>query len=467
MARSAYRLVAGTAGAVVPLLISNNAWAHSSDRGHVLLLPTGYYAAGGAIAVALSFAVLVFIPARLAALGSRGIIIALTPRRGRVIASLLSFALLVVLVVAGIIGSRDPLSNPLPLAIWTLLWVGFTLTQGVLGDLWRGTQPWYGLYRLLRRDGNSGPLKISRGIGCWPAIIFLFAFVWFELVYPAPEDPFVLAVVAASYWAATFIFMILLGYEAWAKSGEFLSIFFSMIARLSPFDGSGRELKLRRPGTKLATANPLSLSGTFFILLALASVSFDGLSKTFFWLGLNGINPLEFPGRSEIISTQTFGLILVFALLSAAYLAAIFVGERLSRTPRPIIEAAGQLVWSLIPIALAYHFSHYLVVFLVNLQYALVAASDPFALGWDLFGTAHLPIRAGIVAGAESAWIIWNAQAAAIILGHVLAVLIAHLHSARLHGDGWCAAIAQVPLAMLMVGYTVFGLWLLSTPTAG
>jgi hypothetical protein len=467
MTTGSFRLIAGAAG-LAPLLISSSAWAHSSERGHVLLLPTGYYAVGGAIAVALSFVVLVFIPAqRLAALANRGIIIAPTPHRGRVIASLLSFALLIVLVAAGIVGSRDPLSNPLPLAIWTLLWVGFTLIQGVLGNLWRGLNPWYGPYHLLRRDENSEPPKISSSIGCWPAIILLFAFVWFELVYPAPEDPFILAVVVASYWAATLIFMILFGYEAWVKSGEFLSIFLSMIARLSPFDGSGRELKLRRPGAKLTTADPLSLSGTFFILLALASVSFDGLSKTFFWFGLNGINPLEFPGRSEVIGTQTFGLILVFALLTAAYFAAVSFGERLSRTPRPIVEAAGQLVWSLIPIALAYHFSHYLVVFLVNLQYALVAASDPFALGWDLFGTAHLPIRAGIVAGAESAWLIWNAQAAAIILGHVLAVLIAHLLSTRFHGDDRRDAIAQIPLALLMVGYTVFGLWLLSTPTAG
>ena len=50
-------------------------------------------------------------------------------------------------------------------------------------------------------------------------------------------------------------------------------------------------------------------------------------------------------------------------------------------------------MWSIVPIALAYHFSHYLTALLVNGQYALVALSDPFALGWNLFGTAHMPVE--------------------------------------------------------------------------
>ena len=69
------------------------------------------------------------------------------------------------------------------------------------------------------------------------------------------------------------------------------------------------------------------------------------------------------------------------------------------------------------PIALAYHFSHYLTALLVNGQYALVALSDPFALGWDLFGTAHMPVAAAIAAGSDAAWVVWNAQAAAIVPG--------------------------------------------------
>jgi hypothetical protein len=139
----------------------------------------------------------------------------------------------------------------------------------------------------------------------------------------------------------------------------------------------------------------------------------------------------------------------------------------LSGNERPFLYCAGVLVWSIIPISLAYHFSHYLTALLVNGQYALAAASDPFAHGWNLFGTAETHVHAGIAAGHEAAWAIWNAQAAAIIGGHVLAVTAAHVIAYRLHGARRAAVLSQIPLGLLMVLYTVFGLWLLSTPTAG
>ncbi|MBN8931049.1 MAG: hypothetical protein J0G97_03830, partial [Rhizobium pusense] len=61
----------------------------------------------------------------------------------------------------------------------------------------------------------------------------------------------------------------------------------------------------------------------------------------------------------------------------------------------------------------------------------------------------------------------WNMQAGAIIAGHVLAVLVAHGLAFRLHPGPAKAAISQFPLTLLMIGYTIFGLWLLATPTAG
>src|SRR5690606_1437386 len=93
----------------------------------------------------------------------------------------------------------------------------------------------------------------------------------------------------------------------------------------------------------------------------------------------------------------------------------------------------GLMVWSIIPIALAYHFAHNLTSLLVDAQYAIKAISDPFALGWNLFGTANMPVSVGIVAGADHAWMIWNMQAAGIIGGHVVAVLVAHGLARKLH----------------------------------
>jgi hypothetical protein len=67
----------------------------------------------------------------------------------------------------------------------------------------------------------------------------------------------------------------------------------------------------------------------------------------------------------------------------------------------------------------------------------------------------------------HSVVMIWNLQAAAIVFGHIMAVAVAHVLSARLGGGVWRAPFAQMPLAALMVLYTLFGLWLLAAPNAG
>jgi hypothetical protein len=235
---------------------------------------------------------------------------------------------------------------------------------------------------------------------------------------------------------------------------------------LSPVSRQAR-LWLRFPGGKLDDAGPLPPSGVAFLLLALATVSFDGLMRTFFWLGLIGVNPLEFPGRSAVVLPNSIGLLVMFAALAAIFAIAVWLGATLAHLSQPVTEIAGLLVWSIVPIALAYHFSHYLGALVVNGQYALAAISDPFSNGWNLFGTAGYHIAAGATAGYEAAWIIWNLQSAAIIGGHLLAVILAHALAFRIAGNARTAAISQVPLAILMVGYTVFGLWLLSSPTGG
>ncbi|MGD9912765.1 MAG: hypothetical protein AB7S80_01700 [Rhizobiaceae bacterium] len=440
------------------------AFAHASDRGFVLLLPTGYYLLGGALAVIASFLALALLPRwsprRLGLLG------AAPPDALRVVTSCLAFAGFAALVSAGFAGSRDPLSNPLPLTIWTLLWIGLTLVQGLAGNLWHWISPWYGPARLMALATGGRRLRLPEWLGWWPAVILFFGFAWFELIDPAPDDPHRLATVSAIYFAGNLIAMAVFGYEPWARRGECLSAFFNLLARFAILgrDADGR-LSLSWPGARIADVPPLPLSGVLFLLLALSSVSFDGFSRTFVWMAANGINPLEFPGRTAMMATNSLGLAGAFVALSALFLICVLLGERLAGNRSPL-AAAGLLVWSLVPIALAYHFSHYLTALLVNGQYALVALSDPFARGWNLFGTADWQVTPGMIVGADSAWLLWNAQAGAIILGHVLAVLVAHAQAQRLHADRRAVALSQLPLTALMVGYTVFGLWLLSTPTA-
>ena len=47
---------------------------------------------------------------------------------------------------------------------------------------------------------------------------------------------------------------------------------------------------------------------------------------------------------------------------------------------------------TLLPIALGYHFAHYLVTFMVQIKYVLSTLSDPLAQGWNLFGLGAVKV---------------------------------------------------------------------------
>ena len=226
--------------ALAAALVPAEALAHASDRGHVLLLPTGHYIAGGAAAVALSFLVLAFAPpGPLDRLARWRLPLGSLPAGLRLWGSALSFLFLCLLVAAGFLGSRDPLSNPLPLVVWAVFWVGLPLVQGLLGDVWRWINPWHAPWRVLAAlSGRRVAARELPGrLGYWPAILQFFAFVWFELVHPAPDDPAVLATAVTVYFVANLAAMLVFGHEAWSRQGECLSAFLRMMARLGVVEG--------------------------------------------------------------------------------------------------------------------------------------------------------------------------------------------------------------------------------------
>ena len=461
-----YRAALGPAAAL--MLTTAQAQAHASGRGFVLLMPTETMQWSGAIAVALSFLLLALVPARALTAAFREITVARFPLpRVETGLSLIGLLFWGLVVFAGLTGARDPLANPLPLTVWTLLWVGFTIGCAVFGNLWAALNPWSGIMRLIGPDAPL--LRLPRRAGYAPALSGLMAFGWFEIVDIAPDDPARLAQAVAGYWLITLAAMVVFGERDWLERGEFLNVFFGFIGRVAPLRirrTEKVEVAVSLPGAGLISAATPPLSGALFILFALAIVSFDGTSETWWWLSQLGINPLEFPGRSAVVGANTVGLLLACGVLTAAFAASLGLGLLLTGRPPQWAEAAGRLALSIIPISLAYHFAHYLIALLVNGQYALATATDPLATGADLLGLGQFYVTTSFLNTRESVALIWQVQSGAIIVGHVIAVCIAHRMALDLWQGTRRAMIGQLPLAGLMIAYTVFGLWLLSQPTA-
>lgn len=73
------------------------------------------------------------------------------------------------------------------------------------------------------------------------------------------------------------------------------------------------------------------------------------------------------------------------------------LGERLS-----VIGLARLFVFSLVPIAIAYHLAHFLSFLLIFGQLIIPLASDPFGFGWNLFGSVDYDVYIGIWASNSS-----------------------------------------------------------------
>ena len=281
------------------------------------------------------------------------------------------------------------------------------------------------------------------------------------------------------YWCFTLAACLLFGEKYWLRYAEPFAVFFRLIGGCSPLlreptaggrNMSGRAtgtraklaVRLCLPGASFITRPPLPLSGVCFVLLTLSAVSFDGLNKTFTWLGALGINPLAFPGRSAVIAGNTLGLLLAFGALAAAFFLCVWAGYRARQSAVRFPHACGRLIYSLVPISLVFHLAHYLAALLTNSQYALLAFNDPFNLNWNLLAAKNHLVTTSFLTHLPSVSRLWSLQTLLIVLGHIIGITTAHLTALRLFPQP--AAASQLPLAALMVAYTLFGLWLLSTP---
>jgi len=512
--------------AVLMFVMPLTAHAHGFAQRYDLPVPLALYVTGAAVAVALSFVVIAFfVRGRRPAEDYPRFNLLGTPV-GRVLAHplllvfvrLASVALLVLIVVAGLLGDPNPFKNIAPTLVWVIWWVGFAYVSGLVGDLWAVINPWKAVYAaaeyFVRYNKPNARLSLSvtypKWLGDWPAVFLFLWFVWAELVWPASDVPTSLAYAVIIYSCITWVGMFVFGKHIWLRHGEVFSLAFSLLARFAPTEvrvtnrelcsscnaaecqrhdahcincyecfervaANEREWNLRPWAVGLLTEKPISLSRMVFVVVMLSSVTFDGLLATPLWSEVARWIILSEELRPLIISlqgitgdavaaTSTLALLFFIVVFQLVYL----LFSALTRWAIPsavraevsLGKVARLFVLSLIPIALAYHLAHYLSFLLIVGQYMIPLSSDPLGLGWDIFGTSLYMVNIGIV----DARFVWYTSVITIIVGHIIAVYLAHVMAIRTFRDNRTALLSQIPMLILMVGYTMISLWMLAQP---
>ncbi|HEX5526217.1 MAG TPA: fenitrothion hydrolase [Solirubrobacterales bacterium] len=377
-------------------------------------------------------------------------------------------------IYAGLHGTEAPDRNFALTFFYVTAWLGFPFFSAILGNVFRPFNPWRAIGRIVGgafeaiAGERPAHLRYPERLGRWPAAIGLLAVVWLEVVYGGSGgvavglSPEPVAVAALLYTAYTLAMMALFGVEEWCERGEVFSVYFGMFGRLGIFGARDGRLVRRRPFS--AATSWATVPGSAAVVIAsIASTSFDGaqdgayadaIKNVIEWFAEAGISLL-----TAVRATDTIFMLLTFAGVALVYTLGVR-GMRTVPGAPSLQKLRTGFAHTLIPIALAYLVAHYfsLFVFQEQAQFTYLL-SDPLGTGHtDLFGTAG----AGVDYNVLSANAIWYVQVAALVIGHVCGLMLAHDRALVYWPDYKKATASQYWMLAVMVAFTCFGLYLLS-----
>lgn len=385
-----------------------------------------------------------------------------------------SVAMLLLTIATGLFGNQDPLHNISMTAFWVVFLLGGTYATVVFGNVYAWLNPWQTLTAALARVApafDRARLPWPERLDAWPALALYLALIWIELSLRG--TPFTLGAMLAGYTVLNVAAVWAFGSTAWFRHGEVFSVFFRIVGTLAPVDYE-RGVALRAPGAGALDARPARLATVVFLLAMLASTAYDGLRETQSWSLLFWHDPLgvfsplfgDVPIREYIEARpwhrawDSAWMFVAPFVYFAVYALTVWLSRVVAGSDRPVRELLLDFAYTLVPIVVAYHAAHYATLLLDQGPKILSYASDPFGRGWNLFGTTN-KFRAAYLPELDR---VWHAQVLLILAGHVASVVLAHHVALRVFPTRLRALASQVPMLLLMLAFTISGLWIMCQP---
>jgi hypothetical protein len=436
--------------------LSNSVVAHAGGlplTNEPAIIPTWLFVLTGGVIIGISFLFVSLVTQRQLIDKINGYHLSLPlprlPRLNTPILTLVSVFLLLYTILLGFIGPQNPTSNFAILFVWVVWWAGYTMTVYLFGNTWEQLNPWKSLSTILPTLNLSYPSKL----GSWPASVGLLFFILIEVGSDITYSPYLLSCVLLFYTVLTLLGSFIYGSDTWFKNADPISKFFRYYGAVSLLTYSNNSINIHLPGTKIMKktndAGPPAGHQVLFIITILFITTYDGLISTQFW-NSKIIFPLLSFGIPILIIHFIF-LLFGHGLFYAIYHYAILIMHRLSSTYISIQSLNMQFAVSLIPIAAGYHLAHftgYLLTFFPAFFSTILHPLQP-----PMFYPNHLPFWISIFT------LIF------ILLGHICSVWISHCISFKLFSGRLQPLRSQYPLIFVMVLYTMFSLWIVTSPS--
>jgi hypothetical protein len=462
------RFGVGVAGGLAALVFPATALAHGLTNRRDLPIPPWLFAWAAVLVLVASFVGLSAMWRRPILENARRYSLFRVPAAVEFICGLLGVLVFAALIYAGFAGQQSATTNIVPTFIYVIFWVGIPVSCALFGNWFDRFNPWKSIARCLStlsrsfaQNGSGWRRTYPSRLGYWPAAIGLFAFAWVELAYPGRSDPSTLATMMLAYAAFQIAAMGVFGIDGWSARGDAFAVYFDLFGRLSPLEWTKGDVKRRLPLAGLPRFTPAS-GAVALISVMIGTTSFDGFSSGSIWErllpNLGKLLGFEDPsGEYAYMWPATITMIVAVLLIAGLYYLGV-LGMKALGGEFSTRQIARRFAHGLVPIAFAYLVAHYLTLLLFQGQAMFYLISDPLGNGSNLLGTAGVGIDYSVLGGNMQ----WYMQVAALVIGHVCALAVAHDRALVIYEDPRAAARSQNWMLVVMVAYTSLALWLLS-----
>jgi len=363
----------------------------------------------------------------------------------RVLVRLAAVSVLALTLLVGALDRADGVRNLAILVVWVVWWGGYVASTYLFGNTWSTLNPFRTLAEALPSLDRPYPDRL----GAWPSVAGLLLLVWIEVVTPLADDPQLLAAVLAAYTVVTVAGAVVVGPDSWFEHVDPLARVFRFYGHLAPVGVDQGRLRLRLPGGALPGVVLDGRDDVAFVVTLLFVTTYDGFVATGPWAG--GARALAGVGVPPLL--VYLGAYLVgAAVFYLAYRASARLGRQRAETYLSATYLARRFAPSLLPIAAGYHLAHNLGTVLVLSPTVAAVAASPLAPPPSPPQLAGLP---GWFGGLELAF---------VLLGHLVAVWVAHATAYDLFPSRLQAVRSQYGITAVMVGYTMLSLWIVTEP---
>ncbi len=436
---------------------------------------------------------------------------------------ILTVALFLLVITAGLFGTPIAERNIATLLTWNIWWTGVIVSIFFLGSAWCAVCPWDALAgwltrrRLYQRADTGLNLRFPKKLrNLWPALLLLIGLTWLELGVGVTTSPYATALLALLMVVLATVSLALFERKAFCHYlcpvGRTVGFYAQLaLVELRPYDPDvclrcttldcyhgnqtiepcpthlvmGRltqntyctscshciqscphqnvSWRLRPPSVEaMQNARP-HWDEAWFMLGLLALTGFHGITMLPFWEHWLSTLAQQIGDSGQLLASFSIGLLACLTIPILLYTGLAGLTYRLSRTQQSFRRVFSGLAFVALPLAFAYHLAHNLNHLIRENDGLGAVLANPLGIDTQPLSTMERHTRHLNMAISQDT--LFALQAGLILFGFWIALQVLRHRTHRLFETDLTQSTGYLlPMLVFAIGISSFHLWLLMQP---